>query len=94
MARRSTCNKLPAARRPQPQIVSVSPLIDSSLVRARSLLKGDAVVRTMASDMREAAYREGGLTEFGLELLGYTAEQITAHVPAARAMADQMAGAT
>lgn len=75
--------------RPRPTIPN---FIDTSLVRARSALSDGEATRQMASDMREAAYREGGLTEHGLELLGYTPRQITSLVPPARIMANELAG--
>ncbi|MHC1943484.1 hypothetical protein IF803_03760 [Bradyrhizobium sp. UFLA06-06] len=42
--------------------------------------------------MREASYREGGLTEDDLERKGFTRAQIRAHVADARALAQQLAG--
>ncbi|UGY14170.1 hypothetical protein HAP48_0037280 [Bradyrhizobium septentrionale] len=46
----------------------------------------------MADDMREASYREGGLTEDDLERKGFTRAQIKAHAADARALAQQLAG--
>lgn len=89
--RRSTCNRLPARGSrliPQPVIPDY---IKTSLVPARANLDPRQTVEQMASDMREAAYREGGLTREGLELLGYSTSQIDAHAAAARQMANQQA---
>lgn len=92
--RRSSCNRLPArGSRLTPQ-ATVPGYIATSMVPARSTLPESAVVRRMASDMREAAYREGGVTVDGLKLLGYSAAQIATHVDAARIMADQQAAMT
>ncbi|WP_445493147.1 hypothetical protein [Rhodopseudomonas sp. RCAM05734] len=71
--------------------VTISPIIDSSLVAPRAAMSDAAATRRMAEDMREAVYREGGLTEEGLELLGYSADQIGALVRPARAMANRLA---
>ncbi len=92
--RRSNCNRLPArGSRFTPQ-ASVPAFIATSMVPPRAGLADSAVVRRMASDMREAAYREGGLTVDGMKLLGYTPAQISTHADAARIMADQMAALT
>jgi hypothetical protein len=45
----------------------------------------------MASDMREASHREGGMTRDDLERLGYTAAQIDEHGAAARQLANRQA---
>lgn len=89
--RRSTCNRLPAMRRPALPYASVAKLIDTSLVRARCTLSGKAALEQMASDMREAAYREGGLTRDGMELLGWTGAQIDSLARDARALANTQA---
>lgn len=94
MARRSHCNRLPArGSRLLPQ-ATVPDFIDTSMVPARSTLPESKIVSRMASDMREAAYREGGLTENGMKLLGYTPAQIKLHADAARQLADQQAALT
>jgi hypothetical protein len=74
-----------------PPLIRISKLIDTCVVAPRSTMNEAAATRQMASDMREAAYREGGLTEQGLVLLGYSDEQIAKLVKPARALADQMA---
>lgn len=89
--RRSHCNRLPARGSrlaPQPTIPG---FIKTSLVRARAALSPLETVEQMASDMREAAYREGGLTREGLELLGYSSQQIDTHACAARQLANKQA---
>ncbi|UPJ43903.1 hypothetical protein IVB40_07490 [Bradyrhizobium sp. 40] len=89
--RRSNCNRLPARGSrliPQPAIPDY---IKTSLVPARARLSPLETIEQMASDMREAAYREGGLTREGLELLGYSSAQIDTHVAAARQLANKQA---
>lgn len=88
------CKRLPPLVRPSAPQGTVPDFIATSMVPARSGLADKATVDRMASDMREAAYREGGMTRAGLELLGYTALQIDRHAPAARIKADQLAGMT
>lgn len=90
--RRRHCNRLPArgGSRLTPQ-AKVPSFIETSMVPARSGLDPVQTVERMASDMRECAYREGGLTREGLELLGYSGSQIDAHASAARRMANQQA---
>jgi hypothetical protein len=73
----------------QPAIPS---FIDSSLVRPRASLSGAAITRQMASDMREAALREGGITRDDLEVLGWTSAQIDKYVAAAREQAQALSG--
>ena len=77
-------------RKPQPEIAS---FIDTSLVKPRAGMKRDEAITQMASDMREAMYREGGLTEQGLQLLGFSDEQIATLVKPARELANTLAGA-
>lgn len=77
-----------SAIKPQPRI---SPLIDTCVVRPRCTMDRNAAIQQMASDMREASYREGGLTETGLQLLGYSDDQIAELVKPARALADRLA---
>lgn len=92
MRRSRHCNRLPAlgGSRLTPQ-AKVPAFIDTSMVPARAGLDPVQTVERMASDMREAAYREGGMTREGLELLGYSGSQIDAHVAAARSMANKLA---
>lgn len=70
---------------------NVPAFIDSSAVPPRADMSDAAATRQMAQDMREAAYREGGMTRDALQLLGYTAAQIDRLVPAARLQADRLA---
>ena len=77
---------------PRPPQGRVPDFIDTSLVRARSALTDRQATEQMASDMREAAYREGGLTEHGLELLGYKPSQIKTLAGPARILANEQAG--
>ncbi|UZE47945.1 hypothetical protein ONR75_24215 [Rhodopseudomonas sp. P2A-2r] len=74
-----------------PPVITVSKLIDTCVVAPRCAMDATTATRQMASDMREAAYREGGLTHDGLMLLGYSDDQIATLVKPARALADQMA---
>lgn len=96
MAMRSfrRCNTLPGVTSQTKPSIRIAPFIASSLVPARSAMKRDDAIRQMASDMREAAHREGGVTAEGLELLGYTPEQIASLVRPARVMANQLAALT
>lgn len=89
--RRSNCNRLPAMRRPALPYASVAKFIPTSMVPARSGLSGKAAIERMASDMREAAYREGGLTREGMELLGWTSSQIDSLAKDARTLANTQA---
>ncbi len=90
MRRYRHCNRLPGRREPRSRPAATVPaFIDSSLVPARSQLSGAAAIARMAQDMREAAYREGGLTEDGMALLGWTAGQIKLHVVDARTLANR-----
>lgn len=89
--RRSRCNRLPARGSSFSAQHKVPDYIQTSMVPARAGLNPSECVLRMASDMREASYREGGLTREGLELLGYTGLQIDAHVAAARKLANELA---
>lgn len=74
--------------------VRIPPYIGSSMVPPRAHMSTEQATRQMADDMREAAYREGGLTREGLELLGYTPLQIDSLATAARARANRLAALT
>lgn len=92
MRRVRHCNRLSA--RPGTTLrahATVPAFIETSMVPARAGLSADAATKRMASDMREAAYRDGGLTKEGLELLGYSPEQISALAPKARRLANELA---
>lgn len=90
-ATRHPRHSAPSVRKPR---AAVPDFIDSSLVPPRALLDDALATQQMASDMREGAYREGGVSRDGLELLGYTAAQIDGLASAARALANQQAGMT
>ena len=92
--RRSHCNHLPAARRLAPPYAAVPAFIDSALVAPRASLSPPAAVRRMADDMRQAGHREGGLTADDLATLGWSQAQIKTHGADARALAQQLAGAS
>jgi hypothetical protein len=89
--RRSHCNRLPSRASRLPPQPSIPGYIKSSLVAPRAALGPIETIEQMASDMREAAYREGGLTREGLELLGYSSTQIDTHAGAARQLANKQA---
>lgn len=82
--------RMPGITTIRPQAV-VSKLIDTCIVQPRCTMDRTTAIQQMASDMREASYREGGMTEHGLELLGYTDKQITELVIPARQLADRLA---
>jgi hypothetical protein len=84
----------PGQPQPKPHFAAVSDLIDSALTSPRAGLSGQAAIKRMAEDMRQAAYREGGITEADLYLLGWTEDQLTTHCAAARQLADAMSGLT
>lgn len=86
--------RLPATTTRFPSSAHVPSFIDTSLVRARAKLSDTVATEQMASDMREAAYREGGMTREGLSLLGYSSKQIDSLAPAARELADAQAALT
>jgi hypothetical protein len=74
--------------------IDVSPIIESSFVKPRAGMDDGAARAQMASDMREASSREGGITREGLELLGWTSLQIDRHASAARIKAQALSGMT
>lgn len=94
MPHRSSCNRLHARGSAVPPQATIPVFIETSLVPARAGLAGSSAVQRMASDMREAAYREGGVTREGLELLGYTPAQIDTLAADARRLAHQQAALT
>lgn len=91
--RRRHCNKLTSISTLRTQ-ATVSALIDSSLIRPRASLSGEAATAQMAEDMRHASQREGGVTDRDLELLGWTAGQVEELAPAANIRAQRLAGMT
>lgn len=76
---------------PQPRIAS---FIASSMVRPRASMADPAALLQMADDMREANYREGGMTRDGLLLLGWTPKQIDRLSQPARVYAQELSGMT
>lgn len=66
----------PTARHRQSDIPG---FIATSLVKPRAAMNADDALRQMADDMRNAAYREGGINADDLEALGFTPDQIKAH---------------
>ncbi|WP_407155203.1 hypothetical protein [Bradyrhizobium sp. STM 3557] len=95
MRRSRYCNRLPS--RPMPVRVPAAHIpayVDTSLVSARALLGADETVKRMASDMREASHREGGITREDLQLLGWTPAQINDHADAARRLANEQSVAS
>lgn len=73
---------------------SIPGYIGTSFVQPRAGLPDDAAKRQMASDMREAYHREGGVTRDDLKLLGWTGGQIDRLADAARIRAQAMSGMT
>lgn len=94
MSRRRFNNRGPGRSLPQPPYGSVPAFIDTALTPPRAGLTETATVKRMAEDMREAAYREGGVSETDLLGRGYTPAQIKLHGDAARKLAQQLAGAS
>lgn len=94
MSRRRFNNRGPGRSLPQPPYGSVPAFIDTALTPPRGGLTETNTVKRMAEDMREGAYREGGVSESNLLGLGYTRAQLKLHGAAARAMAQQLAGAS
>lgn len=88
------CNRLPAAQRPPLGYFSVPGFIDTALVAPRAGLAPTAAVKRMADDMRQAGYREGGISEDDLARLGWSSGQIKTYGADARALAQQLAGAS
>lgn len=85
--------KLPGVTTALPTPLKIAPYIATSAVPPRSELGREDAIRQMAEDMREAHYREGGIDRDGLELLGYTTEQITSLAASARRRANRLAQA-
>jgi hypothetical protein len=92
--RRTHCNRLPSAPRLAAAYGAIPAFIDTALVAPRAGLAPTSAVRRMADDMRQAAQREGGITEDDLARLGWSAGQIKTHGPDARALAQQLSGAS
>ncbi|CAM5403560.1 hypothetical protein AFEL58S_02075 [Afipia felis] len=70
--------------KPQPTIPG---FIESTISKPRASLSDAAAIKQMASDMRDASMREGGITRDDLELLGFTPGQIDRCVTDARMLA-------
>lgn len=92
--RRTACNRLPSLRRTLVPQLRVPTYIDTALVKPRSDLSPNETIKRMADDMRQAGYREGGITEGDLEQLGFTRGQIKTYGADARALAQRLAGAS
>ena len=75
--------------RPQPRIPDYIP---TSFVQPRAAMPDTTAIGQMADDMREGAYREGGVTEEDLKVKGWTAGQIKRLAEPARHLAQQRAG--
>lgn len=71
---------------------TVPAFIATALVAPRAKLSDGEATRQMADDMRQAAYREGGVTRESLLLLGYTGAQIERLAATARRHAQAAAG--
>lgn len=94
MPRRSRCNRLPSRGSRFTSQATVPRYIETSLVQARAALSDAEATTRMASDMREALAREGGLDREDLERLGFTGQQIDRLHRPARLMANLQAAAT
>lgn len=95
MARSSTIRRtprlpgVPTVFRPQPRIPD---FIATSFVHLRSAMPDTTAIGQMAEDMREGAYREGGVTEDDLKVKGWTPAQIKRLSDDARQVAQRRAG--
>jgi hypothetical protein len=94
MARSSTIRRYaqpsaPSVLRPQPQVPK---FIATSFVQPRAAMPDSVAIGQMAEDMREGAYREGGVTEADLLVRGWTPAQITRLAAPARQLAQRRAG--
>lgn len=74
--RRSHCNRLPGLSRGTSAVPSIPAFIATSFVYPRANMTDAQATAQMAEDMRQAAYREGGVSELDLEILGFTPRQI------------------
>ncbi|NPU69969.1 hypothetical protein HL667_33610 [Bradyrhizobium sp. 83012] len=88
------CNTLPGRARPQPPRPEIPGFIDTALVPPRAGLVPSQLIARMADDMRQAAGHGGGITEEDLVRLGFTRAQVKLHADDARALAQQLAGAS
>lgn len=77
------------AFRPQPRVPDY---IATSFVRPRAAMPDNTAIGQMAEDMREGAYREGGVTETDLMVRGWTPAQIKRLAAPARQLAQHRAG--
>ncbi len=73
--RRSFCNRLPGLTR-RDASPSIPAFIATSFVAPRAQMTDVQATAQMAEDMRAGAYREGGVSEHDLEVLGFTPRQI------------------
>lgn len=74
---------------PRPHIPDYIP---TSFVQPRATMPDGTAIGQMADDMREGAYREGGVTEDDLKVKGWTAAQIKRLGEDARHLAQRRAG--
>lgn len=88
------CNRLPGRARLQPALLQIPGYIETALVAPRAGLAPSQLVARMADDMRQAAGHGGGITEDDLVRLGFTRAQVKLHADDARALAQQLAGAS
>lgn len=79
----------PSVLKPQPRIPA---FIATSFVQPRAAMPDTTAIGQMADDMREGAYREGGVTEGDLALKGWTPAQIKRLSDSARELAQHRAG--
>jgi hypothetical protein len=92
--RRRYCNRITAGPSFLPQPPTIPAFIDSALVKPRAGLEGQAAIRQLAEDMRQAAHREGGLSRDELQLMGWTSTQLDELAGRARIRAQSLAGMT
>lgn len=70
---------------------TIPDFIPTSFVQPRGLMPDSTAIGQMAEDMREATYREGGVTEDDLKVKGWSAGQIKRLGDDARQLAQQRA---
>lgn len=87
--RHSRLPGVPSYFKAQPRIPD---FIATSFVQPRAAMPDGTAIGQMADDMREAAYREGGVTEDDLKVKGWTPAQIKRLGDDARQLAQQRAG--
>lgn len=73
---------------PRPRIPTYIP---TSFVQPRAAMADRTAIVRMAEDMREGAYREGGVTEHDLQVIGWLPAQIKRFGERARELAQRRA---